>query len=197
VIWIFLAFGANFISCWIRIRIQETNRMQIHADPDPKHCLYHSSIVRKPGSSLRFLAGSRSVLKGTVAPVWVWPKVVRYIWKRTKNGEEPLIVLNYSVMSPIFHSDNKSAVLEEIDRECLKYVKTRWATCWEGLQVCTFIWEFPKVYPLLCKRCQKGLQYSWGISLRVASTLSYCSISLPRAFRRISQCLSAKIQAFS
>jgi hypothetical protein len=43
--------------------------MQVHADPDPKHCLYHSSIVRKPGSSLRFLAGSRSVLKGTVALV--------------------------------------------------------------------------------------------------------------------------------
>jgi hypothetical protein len=34
----FFAFGANFISCWIRI--QETNRMWIHADPDPKHwCL--------------------------------------------------------------------------------------------------------------------------------------------------------------
>ncbi len=42
-IWIILAFGANFISRWIRIRIgmririQETNLMRIHADPDPKH----------------------------------------------------------------------------------------------------------------------------------------------------------------
>jgi hypothetical protein len=34
----FLAFGAHFISCWIRI--QEANLMRIHADPDPdpKHC---------------------------------------------------------------------------------------------------------------------------------------------------------------
>ncbi len=34
-IWIILAFGAHFISCWIRIRIQEANLMRIHADPDP------------------------------------------------------------------------------------------------------------------------------------------------------------------
>ncbi len=34
-IWIILAFGAHFISCWIRI--QEANLMRIHADPDPKH----------------------------------------------------------------------------------------------------------------------------------------------------------------
>jgi hypothetical protein len=37
----YFGFGANFISGWIRIRIQETNLMRIHADPDtdpdPKH----------------------------------------------------------------------------------------------------------------------------------------------------------------
>ncbi len=41
-IWFILAFGANFISSWIRIRIwnadPDTNLMRIHADPDPKHC---------------------------------------------------------------------------------------------------------------------------------------------------------------
>ncbi len=41
-IWIILAFGANFISSWIRIRVwnadPDTNLMRTHADPDPKHC---------------------------------------------------------------------------------------------------------------------------------------------------------------
>jgi hypothetical protein len=41
-IWIILAFGANFISSWIRI--QETNLMRIHTDLDPKHCQLHSTL---------------------------------------------------------------------------------------------------------------------------------------------------------
>jgi hypothetical protein len=39
-----LAFGANFISSWIRIRIRIWNAdpdpgEKFNADPDPKHCL--------------------------------------------------------------------------------------------------------------------------------------------------------------
>ncbi len=45
-IWIILAFGANLSAAGsgsafeMRIRIQETNLMRIHADPDtdPEHC---------------------------------------------------------------------------------------------------------------------------------------------------------------
>ncbi len=40
-IWIILAFGANFISSWIRIRIWNVDPdpgVKFHADPDPKHC---------------------------------------------------------------------------------------------------------------------------------------------------------------
>jgi hypothetical protein len=39
---IILAFGANFISCWIRIRIRNADQDpgdKFNADPDPKHCL--------------------------------------------------------------------------------------------------------------------------------------------------------------
>jgi hypothetical protein len=40
-IWIFLAFGANFISCWFRSRILNADPDpgdKSNADPDPKHC---------------------------------------------------------------------------------------------------------------------------------------------------------------
>jgi hypothetical protein len=39
-IWIILAFGANFTSCWIRIRIRNADPEpgdKFNADPDPKH----------------------------------------------------------------------------------------------------------------------------------------------------------------
>jgi hypothetical protein len=38
----FLAYGANFISSWIRIRFRNADPDpgdKLNADPDPKHCL--------------------------------------------------------------------------------------------------------------------------------------------------------------
>ncbi len=43
----FLAFGANFISSWIRIRIPNADPDsgdKSNADPDPKHCMDLQSI---------------------------------------------------------------------------------------------------------------------------------------------------------
>jgi hypothetical protein len=44
----FLAFGANFISSWIRIRIRNADPDpgdKLNADPDPKHCALHFNVA--------------------------------------------------------------------------------------------------------------------------------------------------------
>jgi hypothetical protein len=42
---IILAFGANFISCWIRIRNWNADPGdKFNADPDPKHCIIYGDL---------------------------------------------------------------------------------------------------------------------------------------------------------
>ncbi len=46
---IILAFGANFISCWIRIRIRNADpgdKFDPDTDPDPKYCVFLYTTVQ-------------------------------------------------------------------------------------------------------------------------------------------------------
>jgi hypothetical protein len=94
-IWIILAFGAHFICCWIRIRIQEANLMRIHADPDtdpdPKHWLtcrssfqHLSTFVDPP--QLYFRA-RWLVLSFKTDNSYFWSKIFSFFYQESVYGK--------------------------------------------------------------------------------------------------------------
>jgi hypothetical protein len=72
-IWIFLAFGANFIGCWIRIRIRNADPDpgdKSNADSDPKHWAWGHTAYLVP-KSVFFCYSANLAISGI--PTW-------YLW---------------------------------------------------------------------------------------------------------------------
>ncbi len=67
-IWIFLAFGAKFIGCWIRIRIRNADPGD-KSNPDPEHCL--KRYFKKKHLSFIFLVSrsNRTHTKGILCSI--------------------------------------------------------------------------------------------------------------------------------
>ncbi len=129
-----------------------------------------SSWISWPSPPALFSHSGSYDFQGTVAPVWVWPKVE--LLERARIGDESLMVFKF-----FFSVSDFSLILikplcfEETDRKCLKYVETHWVIDWGvfvlpigwkrggkcARWVSTFIWAFPKVSPLFWKHWWKAL----------------------------------------